>query len=787
MEFDCGGGDESSGHGLSSPKEKACDKVVASDGNLTVGQAVKEMEKMVAKEENISSGFVYRRVGEHDMQTVSVMQMGGEPAVHWVSTYKGTDKACASLVTINFFDSKQIRVSPVTEYQLLRATQDTSGIAGVIQAQTDKTVTNISIDGMPVWPLNHEYVTPSHNSLGGFFEDVAASDKNWTVVVAGESGSGKTVLACTAPSKFGYATLYTKVGEAEIKLKPETPRFHTWRKLVQAAMNVVQEENRPLPQGMLKFKSALNIYRNQWARQVLLSVIGRAVEHDKTLVEWWGRSKHGSESCLEQAPEKLAIVIDEATDLDLAKGIVDIGRQFCSDFASLATEKKIRLVVCSTGLDDLDAATEKIGTDESKSKTIIVQEPNIERVLESEKLFRAPLNQVLDQSRIAKALSSNTRMLFRGLLTTLLLDMHFRDSLANSRDSSNSAVVGRLVEFCNTPAFIGYAARLYIGSNIVKNLALLDEAFVFHLLSETTGLDNDFVTMVKGTEAAERREVKPDAIFHRGLARRGSTSAALRYLSCCGLSCPVDMARGADFETLVSFHLSRVMQLRGKTVSRLELKEAWPRPSGGGTLSLKRIQRLRDDLREVPKGSRQNDHIKDILGKANGCIVFLQRYPMAQGPDIFVVFVDGRKLVIHVVQCKHLRVLPEFATTKTWWSSLGVHVSGSGETLKWNCDRTCLCPAACPKVGIEGFAQHLLRVTGLDEYTIQKRVMATSQPYHVMEAHIPLNNDLGCQFLSLEMLQPTYSVFSPEYRSMTEEEEVYIETIHGSSLSSDNE
>ena len=113
MEFDCGGGDKSSGQGLSSPKEEACEKVVASDGELTVGQAVKELKKMVAKEEGISAGIVYRRVGEHDTLTVSVMQMGGEPAVHWDTEYEGTGKESASFVTLNFKRSEPITVRPV--------------------------------------------------------------------------------------------------------------------------------------------------------------------------------------------------------------------------------------------------------------------------------------------------------------------------------------------------------------------------------------------------------------------------------------------------------------------------------------------------------------------------------------------------------------------------------------------------------------------------------------------------------------------------------------------------
>ena len=57
--------------------------------------------------------------------------------------------------------------------------------------------------------------------------------------------------------------------------------------------------------------------------------------------------------------------------------------------------------------------------------------------------------------------------------------------------------------------------------------------------------------------------------------------------------------------------------------------------------------------------------------------------------------------------------------------------------------------------------------------------MATSKRLGEMEAHIPVNSEKGCQFLSVEMLEPTFSVFEPPYSSM--DGEVDYQSVYGES------
>ena len=84
-------------------------------------------------------------------------------------------------------------------------------------------------------------------------------------------------------------------------------------------------------------------------------------------------------------------------------------------------------------------------------------------------------------------------------------------------------------------------------------------------------------------------------IFSKGLARNSNTSAALKFLSCFGLTCDVRPGCGDSFKEMTVLHFMRLMQIRGYNPTRATLKYAWPRAMNTGK------KKLTLALRDLPK------------------------------------------------------------------------------------------------------------------------------------------------------------------------------------------
>lgn len=131
----------------------------------------------------------------------------------------------------------------------------------------------------------------------------------------------------------------------------------------------------------------------------------------------------------------------------------------------------------------------------------------------------------------------------------------------------------RLVELCQTPAYIGYAVRLYVGSNSLQDLGdqrqtnLLDEAFMFHL-KKGVGCRLDFSCGATKFCGTPKSPIKGN----RFVCRHNIPTKALKYLACCGLACPVEISSGIDFENLVSLYYSRLTEMQGKKFLAWSLK-----------------------------------------------------------------------------------------------------------------------------------------------------------------------------------------------------------------------
>ena len=62
----------------------------------------------------------------------------------------------------------------------------------------------------------------------------------------------------------------------------------------------------------------------------------------------------------------------------------------------------------------------------------------------------------------------------------------------------------------------------------------------------------------------------------QGLAVKSGTSAALKYMSCFGLTCPIRPSFGNELEELTALHYQRLMEIQGYRPRRVTLRYAWP-------------------------------------------------------------------------------------------------------------------------------------------------------------------------------------------------------------------
>jgi len=82
-------------------------------------------------------------------------------------------------------------------------------------------------------------VKPAYNALSTALADPCQSDKDWTVLIAGDSGSGKTVLAYNAPIYHGFEVLYMVLSSETLKQKPDlkTSRLNSCNALCRAVID----------------------------------------------------------------------------------------------------------------------------------------------------------------------------------------------------------------------------------------------------------------------------------------------------------------------------------------------------------------------------------------------------------------------------------------------------------------------------------------------------------------------------------------------------------------------
>ena len=256
-------------------------------------------------------------------------------------------------------------------------------------------------------------------------------------------------------------------------------------------------------------------------------------------------------------------------------------------------------------------------------------------------------------------------------------------------------------------------------------------------------------------------------IFKVGLAVKSGTSAALKYMSCFGLTCPIRPSFGNELEELTALHYQRLMEIHGYRSRRVTLRYAWPPVSNkhDDNITATVIADLKEKLAKQSAMELPNLSVGQEDGRE--CIVFSQGTASAQGGDVLALLFDNKNKTGELVkiQCKHHRTMASAEKIKSWWASLGISFQNSDFS---------------PKVGKAGYSYTGLEaLRSLLETRLQQqhpsakislgdRIMACS--FRVPPtAEFPIPEYKHARVWFREMLEPTISTF--QLRDTEEEEE----------------
>ena len=547
-----------------------------------------------------------------------------------------------------------------------------------------------------------EFVQHEPPDVSDFFRQPISYDKLHAVVVAGESGSGKSVFSCLKPMAEDFEVLHVNVASHIMRKQVELAqrRFPEWSHFLQIvvdAFGIIDYNSAaidgPICQRVLEFKSSLNMERNQVAQDIARAALEESVkDYAKTsdglrlrnAVKWL-EGRYGNDS----RPSRLAIVLDEATSLDFTNGIIDSIRAFSTALRQELVQEGGRLLVILAGTS-LDAINqpETIGSDASKSRLIVMRAPNAEAIQNSATVLpKSQLSTVMkaiDRGSHSRVLKDNSRMYFNGVLPIMLLRFLFVDNTGFTQPELKERLYQRLLEVGSVPALMDYAVRLYLKSNSLGSMniperdQLLKQAFVYHLeraLSEAHDSSNydgavlesirSYLRIVRSTAAwknMNRTKYRGGDIFTKGIASRNSTSLALRYLACAGQSTPLRIGNdGKDFEKVVALHVKRLMDVQDYLVADLTLQHGWPYQNQNGEYNKTSIiAELKKNLRKQAVEERAG--VEKLLNKMKRserfCVVFYQGDVRAQGWDVSVLYVTRNRngslnARLDPIQCKN--------------------------------------------------------------------------------------------------------------------------------------
>mmetsp|Transcript_32278 Transcript_32278/g.78752 ORF Transcript_32278/g.78752 Transcript_32278/m.78752 type:complete len:908 (-) Transcript_32278:358-3081(-) len=652
------------------------------------------------------------------------------------------------------------------------------------------------VDASLVRP-NLNYVQYNGNDGEAFQPDMnAQTDKSYAVVVAGESGSGKSVLSCLLAKKYDYLPVYLLLA-AKPKKEEDCDGAQSQKARIDVdvsqAFNSKPELEFPLLHGMLRtqlqhypdtnshtdsavttlcdIKAKLNVSRNRWAQEVLTTALASFKINDNA------RNWIEGSWTYDYRPDKVAIILDEATDIDLVEGLIETVKDVTTDLKKRLAKERLLLVLTGTGLDAIRYPG-RIGTNPDYAKLIKVEGPaNLDTLkdkLQSEVLEAAA------SGLFSKVMMTNTRMLFRSVIPILQSEIFHVDGNFVEKGAKKQRLEKRLTDIASLGRVMDHGPRFYVTQNSVGDLdggardSLLKDAFMYHLIgaveavkdrsenqSSVRTFADSYLQDAKGIREEITCKDKSMDIFSRGIATRFGTSRALKYLSCFGLTCELRIGWGDEFEELTALHYMRLMQVQGYEVHRATLKYSWPPKSNKGSdkITEKEIVKLK---KKLDQQKREEFSFKVDQDIEKVCIVFSQGTPSAQGADVLALRKTGEVFVLEAIQCKHTSASAGQEVMKKWWSSLGIAYKASDSSWDWAPTEG---SAGYSYTGLNSFRE-LLEERLKEPVIFGDRIMAMSfsmsQPTDIHEpAESSGPNSRRAKLWFKEMFEPTISVFPP--------------------------
>jgi hypothetical protein len=533
-------------------------------------------------------------------------------------------------------------------------------------------------------------------------------------------------------------------------------------------------------------KAKLNWERDTFAEAIFDAAFDLVKAH---AMEKMDQAVHDWLSCKwekKNRPKNVAIIIDEAVDLDFAEGLVSISRNLITKKRHLAQER-VMLILAGVNLDSIKEIG-RIGTDPSYSRLITMGEPQIEQLSRSDQLGSESeeITWALEHGTFAKILKTNARMFFRSVLPILQHPYHYMEDKQLGPAEKRIRLQTRLSDVASVRVIMDHAPRMYVNENsigaleIVRRSFLLEQSFAYFMHEALGGIRgvhdsaNKLCNELESLKCYHELYSQPtNNIFSSGIASKKGTSRALKYLACFGLVCKLRPAFGDEFEELTACHLMRYKQLLGYATHRYCFIHAWP-PKRNKNGILEQLESTLEAQAPSEKdsllsffGGIWNKEDQHELGKH--CIIFSQGTPTAQGGDVLALNVDfdTKTANLETIQCKHYKSLPSSKTWLHWWKSLGVALEENGSANL--APKGAGCSAAYSYEGLLRCCDLLQKV--LEEIplsaalhiNIGTRILAVSAraPGNLKNIVIPQSPQTQVWFR--EMFEPTISVLPPRH------------------------
>ena len=521
--------------------------------------------------------------------------------------------------------------------------------------------------------------------------------------------------------------------------------------------------------------------RNEWATKVLDKLLKETIRsglYHRSVSEGLKERWLMGHLPLERRPQKLALILDEATDLDLASGLVACVGEITRNYRSELAGKDALLVLTGTGLDLL-RSDGRIGTDPRKAKVVTMMRPKMKELLNATEGIDEVVQHAIMKGMYSRIFRTNARMLFRGVYTVLLDEFLMMDALEFNDHDRDERRRARLVEVASFRALMDYCPRFYVSTGVLGCLdsrdqsRLLERAFLFHLKSALEPEENDsFAAAVQSNRDKMIIDVDNwisangtpvQEIFELGLAtKRHETSSALKYLSCFGLTCEPRPGFEDSLEELTALHCLRLAEIQGYSTERHFLQCMWPFASDAQDDSTDEeyMQEWKETLRA------QKEQEKLVLPSSEKfCVVFSQKTPSVQGLGVIVLYADEEGAVVDFIQCRNEKESPGPSRVQKWWNSLGIDLRED----KNHCFTPQHGPSGYSYTGMQEFCtmiEETLTMTKKKKkdsafVQIRQRVLAVAFPCPPKSTDFPIPKDESVRVWFREMLEPTVSVLSP--------------------------